>query len=128
MAALNNEAVNKSNDDPYHYIKLDYLKELSGGNIEYERTVTGQFIEAVPRDIHLLEKAWQTNHLNDMRHLAHNMKTTISVMGLNERLQPYLDALEYNDIDEGVFRSRFTRLKLICNAAVREAKQFYSRL
>ncbi|HMC87025.1 MAG TPA: hypothetical protein VKI61_15970 [Chitinophagaceae bacterium] len=56
------------------------------------------------------------------------MKTTVSVMGLNEMLQLYLDALEYDELNEENFRRKFTTQKLICNAALEEAKQFYSRL
>jgi hypothetical protein len=104
------------------------MKELSSGNIEYEKIVTDQFVETIPEDLHLLEKEWQNNQIGDMRKLAHNMKTTVSVMGLNEVLQPYLDAIEHDDLNEESFRSKFTCLKLICTAAVEEAKQFYSTL
>jgi signal transduction histidine kinase/CheY-like chemotaxis protein len=127
-AALENEPENKLNADPYQYIHPGFMKEFSRGDIEYEKMVTEQFTEAVPGDLHLLKKAWQSNRVNEMRQLAHNMKTTISVMGLNEVLQPYLDALEYEELSERNFRIKFTTLKLICNLALEEARQFYSRL
>ena len=96
--------------------------------MNYEKTVTEQFIEAIPGDLQFIEKAWQDNHINDLRQLAHNMKTTVSVMGLNEELQPYLDTLEYENLDEESFRNKFLSLKSICEASVEEAKQFLATI
>jgi signal transduction histidine kinase/CheY-like chemotaxis protein len=105
----------------YQYINLGYMKEISGGNKEYEKTVTEQFIEAIPEDLLAIEKAWQGKHIGNMRQLAHNMKTTVSVMGLNESLQPSLDALEYEELTNQSFIKYFQSLKLICNNALQEA-------
>jgi CheY-like chemotaxis protein/two-component sensor histidine kinase len=110
----------------YQYINLQYMKEVSGGNMEYEKTVTGQFIEAIPNDLQEIEAAWQDNSLALLRQLAHNMKTTVSVMGLNELLQPYLDAIEYDNLDAEIFNTKFSAVKLICTAALEEAKHFYT--
>ena len=104
------------------------MKDISNGNIEYEKTVTEQFIEAVPDDLRMVEKAWKDYRIDDLRQYAHNMKTTISVMGLIEILQPYLDSLEYENLSEETFRNKFSSLKLICEASVQEAKQFYNSL
>lgn len=112
----------------YKYIDLQYMKEVGGGNIEYEKTVTEQFMEAIPGDLQLLEKAWQDNNVSYLRQVAHNMKTTVSVMGLNEVLQPYLDAIEYDNLNEKVFRNNFFSVKFICEASVEEAKKFYNSL
>ena len=97
----------------YKYINLQYMKEVSNGNTEYEKTVTGQFIEVIPGDLMALKKAWQSNDVNNLRQLAHNMKTSVSVMGLNEVLQPYLDSLEYETMNEKVFREAFISVKSI---------------
>jgi signal transduction histidine kinase/CheY-like chemotaxis protein len=112
----------------YKYINLEYMKEVSGGNREYEKTVTEQFIEAIPADLLQLQETWQDKHINEMQQLAHNMKTTISVMGLNETLQPCLDALEFETLTDESFKTRFSSLKSICEASVEEAKEFYTTL
>ena len=104
------------------------MKEVSGGNIDYEKKVTEQFIEAIPDDLLQLEKAWQENDIGKMRQLAHNMKTTVSVMGLNDMLQPYLDSLENDTLDAKSFKNKFLALRNICEASVEEAKQFYTTL
>ena len=114
--------------DDYAYIDLRYMKEVSGGNIDYEKTVSEQFIEAIPEDLAAMEKAWQNNDTVRLRQLAHNMKTTVSVMGLNEVLQSYLDAIEHETLSKESFQQNFSSLKLICDAAVVEAQHFYSAL
>ncbi|MFM9911172.1 MAG: response regulator [Chitinophagaceae bacterium] len=114
--------------DDYKYINLQYMKEVSGGNIDYEKTVTQQFIEAIPENLMEIEKAWQDNHISEMRQLIHNMKTTISVMGLNEKLETYLDSLEYEKQGEFSFSKNFQTIKLICEGAVDDAKQFYNTM
>ncbi len=53
---------------PSGVIDLNYLKEVSAGNREYEKTVTQQFIEAVPSDLDNLlttcEESRICKHLN----------------------------------------------------------------
>jgi signal transduction histidine kinase/CheY-like chemotaxis protein/predicted transcriptional regulator len=111
---------------PYQYINLEYMKEVSGGNIEYEKTVTQQFIEAIPEDLLEIEKTWKQNDITAVRQLAHNMKTTVSVMGLNDALQPHLDTMEYDNLTEQNFQHHLSSLISICNKALGEAKEFYA--
>ena len=112
----------------YKFINLQYMKEVSNGNIEYEKTVTEQFIEIIPNDLLALQNAWQQQNIKKLKQLAHNMKTSVSVMGLNEVLQPYLHELEYEDLTDNSFNINFTSLRTICEASVEEAKHFYSLL
>ncbi len=113
-------------NNAYQYINLAYMKDVSAGNIEYEKTVTQQFIEAIPEDLAALEKAWQQNDITTLRQLAHNMKTTVSVMGLNEILQPHLDTVEYENLTEKIFLQQLESIKSILNVAIDEAKLFYA--
>ncbi len=122
---LPTKAITKSNSNTYSYIDLAYMRGISGGNTVYEKTVTEQFIEAIPEDLAAIEKAWQNNDISQLRQLAHNMKTTVSVLGLNEKLQPFLDTLEYENLTEEIFQLNFLSVTSICNKALTEARQFY---
>jgi len=113
---------------PYKHINLNYMKEISGGNIDYEKTVTEQFIHAVPADLAAIRKNWMQQDIATMRKIAHNMKTTVSIMGLDSVLQPVLDSLEYEDLTDDLFRDRFNSVSSICDAAVEEAAQLYSTM
>ncbi len=109
--------------DPHHYrfIKLQYMKEISSGNKEYEKLVTEQFIEAIQEELTALETAWNEGDIKKMQHVAHNMKTTVSVMGLYKSLQNYLDALENEEINEAAFQVNFQEISRICSGALVEA-------
>ena len=112
----------------FHYINLEYMKEISQGDIEYEKTVTSQFLEMVTEHLRDIEKYWQQENTSALRQTAHNMKTSVSIMGLTEQLLPYLDALEYETLSETSFQHYFHSLKEICTSATEEAKTFYQSL
>ena len=121
-----NKTASKNGNNAYQYINLEYMKEVSGGNMEYEKTVTEQFIETIPGDLTAIEKAWQQHDITTLKQLAHNMKTTISVMGLNEILQPHLDTIEYELLTDERFQQQLESVKSILNASIHEAKVFYA--
>jgi signal transduction histidine kinase/CheY-like chemotaxis protein len=112
----------------YEYLNLKYMQEISKGDKQYERTVTGLFIETIPVDLKMLESALVLGDLRKIQQTAHEMKTNISVMGLSEKLQPYLDLLEFEPFDESRFRQSILTLKTICLNALSEATHFYSAL
>jgi signal transduction histidine kinase/CheY-like chemotaxis protein len=112
----------------FRYIRLQYMQEVSGGDKTYEKNVTGQFIEAVPEELAAINTAWSARRTEDVRRLAHNMRTTISVMGLHETLQPELDALEYDTLTNESFALYFHTLEQTCLAALAEANQLYLSL
>jgi len=120
----NNEIKTNLPSGEYKYINLKYMREVSGGTPEYEKTVTEQFIEAIPGDLLMLQKAWEENNIPQVRQIAHNLKTTISVMGLNDKLDSRLDVLEYKNTSEYNFKEQFKNISEICNFALEEARMF----
>jgi signal transduction histidine kinase/DNA-binding NarL/FixJ family response regulator len=109
-------------------INLDYLRSVSAGNTVYEKDVTGQFLEAFPAELEALMQAWQKKDLDTLRHTAHSMKTTISVMGLNSLLESYLDILEQETLTGERFNSAYEPLQSIGATALVEARAFYASL
>jgi CheY-like chemotaxis protein len=108
----------------YEHIDLNYMKEISNGNIQYEQEVTAEFLTMIPRELDSIRKAWISRDNDQVKKLAHNMKTTVSVMGLTEKLQPFLDRLEYDELDEESFSGSFDGLGTICEQALEEANLF----
>jgi signal transduction histidine kinase/DNA-binding response OmpR family regulator len=115
VAAINN----------YKYIQLDYLKEVSAGNKNYEKDVTQKFLQTVPVALQQLELAFREGNAEAMKRIAHNLKTTISVMGLNDSLNPLLDEVEAGTPD---LRHTLNKIIETCNLAIIEAKQFHTSL
>jgi signal transduction histidine kinase/CheY-like chemotaxis protein len=124
---LKEEAARQDNAR-YQFINLQYMREISGGDKRYEKKVTEQFFEAITADLDALESAFSNQDLPALRHTAHNMKTNISVMGLSEKLQSYLDEIEYDPFDETHFHQLISSVNEICLNALPEARHFYSTI
>ena len=122
------EEIQTAGTGSYKYIDLTYLKEISNGNIDFEKKVTEQFIEIIPNDLKALEVAWQQKNIKEVKRLAHDMITSVSIMGLNDLLQPNLNGLEFEHLENDLFNVYFTLIKKVCESAVEEAKQFYTSL
>jgi signal transduction histidine kinase/ActR/RegA family two-component response regulator len=112
----------------YQYVNLQYMQEISGGDKQYERTVTALFIDAIPLDLEALESAFLDKDLAKLKTTAHEMKTNVSVMGLSEKLQPYLDLLEFEPFEESRFQQSILSIKTICLKTLAEARDLYSLL
>jgi signal transduction histidine kinase/DNA-binding response OmpR family regulator len=112
----------------YQVIDLQYMWGISDGNKEYERTVTEQFMEVIPIDLTALESALDKMDLITLQHTAHAMRTDVAIMGLLEKVRPFLDVLEYGTFDEQKFQKAVLSVKTICLNALPEARQFYASL
>ncbi|HVZ97042.1 MAG TPA: ATP-binding protein, partial [Chitinophagaceae bacterium] len=112
----------------YKYIDLGYMSQVSMGNKDYEKEITGLFINDIPGELDALKKSWDKPDIPHLRHLAHNMKTSVSVMGLDDKLHATLDSLEYDDLDSSTFTEKFNYLREVCSNALEEAKSLYENL
>ncbi len=122
------KGIHSADVNRYQFINLKYMQDISGGDKQYEKKVTEQFFEAITFDLETLALAFRNRDLETLRHTAHNMKTNISVMGLSEKLQPYLDELEYDSFDEEHFHQIISTVNIICVNALPEARHFYSTI
>ncbi|HET6996634.1 MAG TPA: response regulator, partial [Chitinophagaceae bacterium] len=111
-------------------LDLGYLRELSGGNATFEVSMIEQFLEQMPGELEALEQEFNKKNYVQVAQVAHNMKTSVSFMGLTEKLGDYLDYIEINaPIQE---KNRDTREKIlqvikICHQAFGEAKEYLQR-
>jgi hypothetical protein len=104
------------------------MKEISQGDHEYEKAVTAQFLEMVEAHLKDIQQCWQKGDIAALRQTAHNMKTSVSIMGLTEQLLPWLDALEHESLTATSFQRYYSSVKEICRNASKEAREFYSTL
>jgi hypothetical protein len=112
----------------FQYIRINYMKEVSAGNKKYEINVTQKFLNAVPLAIHDLKDALNEGNFEKMKHVAHNLKTTVSVMGLNELLNPFLDEIEEGSTDSHKLSETVNKLTVLCIEALKEAQEFQATL
>ena len=106
-------------------INLQYLKELSMGDAEFEHAIIRQFIVQVPEELELLKEAVLKRNGPKIKSIAHGMKSSVAYMGLTERLQPYLHRMESEAVmnaEHPHFEEDWALVKEICELALTEAR------
>lgn len=114
------------NTDRYQFINLHYIREISSGNKDYEKTVTKLFLDGMPEDLQALNTALVNKDFAALATTAHDLKTSTSIMGLSEKLLPYLESLENKTQDETSARKNVETIKMMISNAMQEATHFYS--
>jgi signal transduction histidine kinase/FixJ family two-component response regulator len=110
-------------------ISLAYLRELSLGDTEFENAIIRQFIVQVPDEINLLQEAVQAGNRQQIKSIAHGMKSSVAYLGLTDRLSPNLHRMEMEavgNVEDTHFGGDFDEVKSVCEQAVVEARQLLS--
>ncbi|HMF72069.1 MAG TPA: hypothetical protein VK616_11365, partial [Flavitalea sp.] len=130
MAESKNELNNRSGQNT-EVLNLKYLRELSGGNTAFEVNMIEQFLQQVPGEIAKMDNEFINKNYATVRQIAHNMKTSVSFMGLIEKLGPHLDFIESNvniQKENTYVQEKIMVVNKICQQAFEEAKQYLNRL
>ncbi len=109
----------------FKVIDLDYMREISNGDAVYEKLVTEQFLHLMPRELEALSAAAGRHDPGEIRRIAHGIKTTISIMGLNALLDGPLDILESRAAGMKEMTGPVERILNVCKEALGEAGIFY---
>ncbi|SEJ02463.1 His Kinase A (phospho-acceptor) domain-containing protein [Dyadobacter sp. SG02] len=120
-----NIPANGSVANAFRVIDLDYMRGISNGDAVYEKLVTEQFLHLMPRELEALSAATGKRDPGEIRRIAHGIKTTISIMGLNTLLDEPLDVLESETIRPEDIAEPVERVLSICKEALGEAGIFY---
>jgi CheY-like chemotaxis protein len=106
-------------------INLQYLRELSLGDADFEQAIIRQFIIQVPEELDLLREAISFNSYQKIKSIAHGMKSSVAYMGLTEKLNPFLQRMETEAVlQPGTphFEEDYEQVKAICQQALAEAR------
>lgn len=112
----------------FQYLDLAYMHSISGGDTDFEKTVTRQFIDNVPLHLQELLTAYQSHDFATVNHRGHDFKTSIAMMGLLTILEEKLDVLEVATEQNDASQRALEDLKSILTIAVAEAKKFLQQL
>jgi len=107
-----------------HHISLDYLRQLSGNDKEFEKDILTQFTKQVPAELEQLEKSINEKDFDSVRRTAHSLKSTVGYVGLAEELHPYLEQIEKDAVvqNEAEFESNYQQVKSKCDLALTDVK------
>ena len=112
----------------YQYIDLSYIKEVSNSSIAYEKIVTSQFIASIPDFLNSIQNGFENQNFAEINQIAHNMQTSLSIMGLLPKCSDLLFILENAEAMNHQVLNAIQELKNICSHAVLEAQHFYDSL
>lgn len=124
---INKYAQNNSLNDT-SVIDLEYLKILSKGDEVFEKNMIRSFSVQMPEELNKLKSSIIDKNYEQICSIAHNMKSTLSFMGLNQ-LTPLLQQIEQEcKKQNGITRinDNFTLLSATCQLAITEARELIS--
>ncbi len=112
----------KSGKIGHKILNFNYLQDLSKGNESFVKSMLAQFVEQMPQEISELEKAISLKDFPLVKATAHNMKTTVAFVGLDETLHPLLDSIENAAFkqDALTIHQTFKKVRTLCEQATKE--------
>ena len=120
----NSKGIEKINEKMGKVIDLNVVDRYSKGDVEFRRELMKEFIDTVPSAINSLETAIKQSNYSRIKEIAHDMKTTIHVMGLTGLIGHLLQQIEsfaHSNSGLSSISTLFSDVKLICLQAVQEA-------
>ena len=108
-------------------INLDYLRTIGGGKADFVERMLAQFLFQGRNDLNALERAFEKEDYNTVKSVAHNLKTTVSFVGLSEKLDLPLSYIEESILSEkdGKFMIiAMSTVRAVCNQALAEAQSY----
>ncbi|MDF2930894.1 MAG: evgS [Chryseobacterium sp.] len=112
----------------YQYIDLTYMQSVSGGDKSFEKIVSQQFINNVPNHLQQLITAYQNKDFTTVKLRAHDLKSSVAIMGLLPLLQEKLDTLEMITEENPTAETILEDVKNIISQAVSETEEFSKSL
>jgi CheY-like chemotaxis protein len=105
-------------------IDLNVVEKYSRGDRNFQKELIREFINTVPAEINSMETAIHQSNYQRIKAIAHDMKTTIHIMGLTLLVGHLLQQIEIfanSNKDMSSIHTLFTDVKMICMQAVQEA-------
>jgi signal transduction histidine kinase/DNA-binding response OmpR family regulator len=122
---------NKERIYSFEMLNLQYLQELSKGNKEFEKSMLELFLHQVPNELEALQDAFNNSNYTKVTQIAHNLKTSVSFMGLSEKLDSSLDYIENNagvEKENTFVQERIMMVKRICLKVPREINEYLGHI
>lgn len=119
---------NKEAKAIFKFIDLDYMRSISGGDVAFERTVSQQFINNVPRHLQQLIRAYENDDFATVAMRAHDFKTSIAMMGLLNLLEEKLDRIEVASEHDAITTQVIKELENILIQATAEVEIFLAQI
>ncbi|NET36894.1 MAG: Hpt domain-containing protein [Cyanothece sp. SIO1E1] len=91
-------------DSPYNYIDFSYLKSISGGDADTERTILQMLLTDMEQLCPMLRSHFESSQIEELEKVAHKLKTSLAFSGNAEIMESNDAVLEIartqNELDK----------------------------
>jgi PAS domain S-box-containing protein len=94
-------------DEPALKVNMNYLKELSAGNSDFEMEMIQLFLKQIPEELQNIEHAIEFNDIQKLRDLCHKVKSSFDIFGL-QKISDLLGQLSI-DTTNGIDKSELMK-------------------
>lgn len=108
----------------FKYLDFTYMQSVSSGDKTFEQTVTQQFIDNMPVHVQQLMAAYHNQDFRTVKLRAHDLKSSVAIMGLLPFLEEKLNILEMSSGVQPAVGQVLEDVQEIIGFAVLEAKEF----
>ncbi len=108
----------------FDFIDLTYLKSISNDDNDFERNVTQQFLDIAPQHLQELKLAYDNKDFKLLKLRAHDLKSSIAIMGLFPLLEEKLNVLEQTKEENPQSKQTLEDVKDVLLKSFFEAKLF----
>ncbi|WP_120214458.1 hybrid sensor histidine kinase/response regulator [Epilithonimonas arachidiradicis] len=122
------ETQNTETTSGYEFIDLTYMKSISNGDKDFERTVTQQFLDKIPVHLQELKLGYENNDFKLLKLRAHDLKSSIAIMGLLPLLEEKLNILELTNEENPISKQTLEETRDILLKSLDESKLFLQSL
>lgn len=112
----------------FQYIDLTYMQSISGGDTSFEKTVTQQFLDNIPPHLAELESGYENQDFTTVKLRAHDLKSSVAIMGLLPLLEEKLNVLETTTEQNPTSEKNLEVIKTIIKQSLSEAEIFLKSL
>ncbi|SHK54844.1 Signal transduction histidine kinase [Epilithonimonas mollis] len=112
----------------YKVIDLAYMKSISNGDTDFEKTVTQQFLDKVSTHLQELKSAYDHKDFKLLKLRAHDLKSSVAIMGLLPLLEEKLNNLELTNEENTTSKRALEDTERILLKSLYEAKLFLTSI
>ncbi len=91
-------------------VNIDYLQRLTGGNKESIQDLLNKAFDFLPGEVKRLQESFAAEDQALIKATAHNMKSTLKILGVNEQVSSKVIQIEKADISKNTEREQMKHL------------------
>ncbi len=112
-------------------IELSYLNKISNGKVSFVIEMIDIFLDQNTEDMKIIEDAIAKSNFGVIKAIAHKMKSSIQFIGLSDKIEDNLDAMENVPLESRnieFIKKQFEKVKIVCKKATEELIEYKKTL